>query len=143
MSVTAYRLYPSSIPSAKSKKERHNFRCVFLFGRSVGIRTRGLMDPNHARYQTSPHPDELYLLYRSLSFLSSISFFLFLPQKICAFLLTKNRVGYNIKIKDDEGKKIGFSFFQRAGGWCKAAETIQWITGPGVGSPKQTRRAAR
>ena len=26
-------------------------------GRSGGIRTRGLMDPNHARYQTSPHPD--------------------------------------------------------------------------------------
>lgn len=25
-------------------------------GRSAGIRTRGLMDPNHARYQTSPHP---------------------------------------------------------------------------------------
>ena len=34
MSVTAYRLYPSSIPSAKSKKERHNFRCVFLL---VGV----------------------------------------------------------------------------------------------------------
>ena len=27
------------------------------FGRSVGIRTRGLLDPNQARYQTSPHPD--------------------------------------------------------------------------------------
>ena len=25
-------------------------------GRSVGIRTRGLLDPNQARYQTSPHP---------------------------------------------------------------------------------------
>ena len=30
---------------------------VFLFGRSVGIRTRGLLDPNQARYQTSPHLD--------------------------------------------------------------------------------------
>ena len=28
----------------------------FIFGRSVGIRTRGLLDPNQARYQTSPHP---------------------------------------------------------------------------------------
>ncbi len=28
-----------------------------FFGRSVGIRTRGLLDPNQARYQTSPHPD--------------------------------------------------------------------------------------
>ena len=26
------------------------------FGRSVGIRTRGLLVPNQARYQTSPHP---------------------------------------------------------------------------------------
>ena len=26
-------------------------------GRSAGIRTRGLLDPNQARYQTSPHPD--------------------------------------------------------------------------------------
>ena len=28
-------------------------------GRSAGIRTRGLLDPNQARYQTSPHPDIL------------------------------------------------------------------------------------
>lgn len=26
-------------------------------GRSAGIRTRGLLDPNQARYQASPHPD--------------------------------------------------------------------------------------
>ena len=26
-------------------------------GRSAGIRTPGLLDPNQARYQTSPHPD--------------------------------------------------------------------------------------
>ena len=30
---------------------------IWIFGRSVGIRTRGLLDPNQARYQTSPHPD--------------------------------------------------------------------------------------
>ena len=29
----------------------------FFFGRSSGIRTRGLLDPNQARYQTSPCPD--------------------------------------------------------------------------------------
>ena len=29
---------------------------IRLFGRSVGIRTRGLLDPNQARYQASPHP---------------------------------------------------------------------------------------
>ncbi len=30
---------------------------LFFSGRSIGIRTRGLLDPNQARYQTSPYPD--------------------------------------------------------------------------------------
>ena len=33
-------------------------------GRSVGIRTRGLLDPNQARYQTSPHPDSRYIIMK-------------------------------------------------------------------------------
>ncbi len=33
-----------------------------VFGRSVGIRTRGLLDPNQARYQTSPHPDNFAII---------------------------------------------------------------------------------
>ena len=28
------------------------------YGRSGGIRTRGLLDPNQARYQASPHPED-------------------------------------------------------------------------------------
>ena len=39
---------------------------VFLFGRSVGIRTRGLLDPNQARYQTSPHLDSLDIIMKIL-----------------------------------------------------------------------------
>ncbi len=31
-------------------------------GRSVGIRTRGLLVPNQARYQTSPHPDSTSII---------------------------------------------------------------------------------
>ena len=31
-------------------------------GRSVGIRTRGLLDPNQARYQASPHPVSLFII---------------------------------------------------------------------------------
>ena len=31
----------------------------FLYGRSDGIRTHGLLVPNQARYQTSPHPEVL------------------------------------------------------------------------------------
>ena len=46
------------------KKIRDNSKHCYLLsepqsgisGRSGGIRTRGLMDPNHARYQASPHP---------------------------------------------------------------------------------------
>ena len=37
-------------------------------GRSGGIRTRGLMDPNHARYQTSPHPDSGDIIMNILYF---------------------------------------------------------------------------
>ena len=41
---------------AQSNKKDHRM-VVFFIGRSVGIRTPGLLDPNQARYQTSPHPD--------------------------------------------------------------------------------------
>ena len=41
----------------KAKKEDYLFRQSSFFGRSIGIRTRGLLDPNQARYQTSPYPD--------------------------------------------------------------------------------------
>ncbi len=42
---------------------RRNFP---LFGPSVEIRTRGLLNPIQARYQTSPHPDLLAALGDSL-----------------------------------------------------------------------------
>ena len=50
----------SNKKSGNRKSGPHNF------GRSGGIRTRGLMDPNHARYQTSPHPDsaDIIMNYR-------------------------------------------------------------------------------
>ena len=38
----------------KSRKSKYSF-C--FFGPSVEIRTRGLLNPIQARYQTSPHPD--------------------------------------------------------------------------------------
>ncbi len=39
-----------------------------LAGRSVGIRTRGLLDPNQARYQTSPHPDNFAIINKKMLF---------------------------------------------------------------------------
>ena len=41
----------------RENTDNHKAGCRY-FGRSVGIRTRGLLDPNQARYQTSPHPDK-------------------------------------------------------------------------------------
>ena len=49
-------------PSASNKSRR------IVFGRSGGIRTRGLMDPNHARYQTSPHPDSADIIMKNPGF---------------------------------------------------------------------------
>ena len=40
----------------------YRFQRFSLFGRSGGIRTRGLLDPNQARYQASPHPDSLCII---------------------------------------------------------------------------------
>ena len=42
------------------------------FGRSGGIRTHGLLDPNQARYQTSPHPGTAELLYNQSAELSTV-----------------------------------------------------------------------
>ncbi len=42
-----------------------------VFGRSVGIRTRGLLDPNQARYQTSPHPDSQVIIVKILTVVKS------------------------------------------------------------------------
>ena len=41
----------------RKEKDRNNKCCFGLFGPSVEIRTRGLLNPIQARYQTSPHPD--------------------------------------------------------------------------------------
>ena len=38
------------------------------FGRSVGIRTRGLLVPNQARYQTSPHPVSPIIIVNNRAF---------------------------------------------------------------------------
>ena len=49
-----------------------------LFGPSVEIRTRGLLNPIQARYQTSPHPDIL-AVSNSLLIIPQF-FFFFNPQ---------------------------------------------------------------
>ena len=41
-----------------TKEKSRKSKCSFdFFGPSVEIRTRGLLNPIQARYQTSPHPD--------------------------------------------------------------------------------------
>ena len=43
--------------SHSKEKSRNSSNCFCFFGPSVEIRTRGLLNPIQARYQTSPHPD--------------------------------------------------------------------------------------
>ena len=50
----------------KQEKDQNNKSCSGLFGPSVELRTRGLLNPIQARYQTSPHPDILFFVCRSL-----------------------------------------------------------------------------
>ena len=58
---------------------------LLLFGPSVEIRTRGLLNPIQARYQTSPHP-EIACVFRPLGYTITLS------QKMQAFFyfLRKN-----------------------------------------------------
>ena len=42
----------------EKEKSRNSKYCFCFFGPSVEIRTRGLLNPIQARYQTSPHPDQ-------------------------------------------------------------------------------------
>ena len=55
-------VFNGSNPSFPYKKESPPKKVDFLFGRSTGIRTRGLLDPNQARYQTSPCPDSQVII---------------------------------------------------------------------------------
>ena len=45
----------SSVTAKEKDRKSKSLSC--LFGPSVEIRTRGLLNPIQARYQTSPHPD--------------------------------------------------------------------------------------
>ena len=56
---------PVRIPPLKydtKKRKRTQKASTFFFGRSGGIRTHGLLDPNQARYQTSPHPGAMIII---------------------------------------------------------------------------------
>ena len=67
------------------KKHRNHTISVLLYGRSVGIRTRGLLDPNQARYQTSPHPVSLAYYKEILVYCQVHWAFLQVPDKISEF----------------------------------------------------------
>ncbi len=50
-------------------------------GRSIGIRTRGLLDPNQARYQTSPYPEIQYIITVNLRYVNqNIGFSVFMKN---------------------------------------------------------------
>ena len=64
----------------KSRKSKYSF-C--FFGPSVEIRTRGLLNPIQARYQTSPHPD---LIAKRLRYNSTTD----IKNQVLFFNLDKN-----------------------------------------------------
>ena len=55
---TAFSADSRVLQKAQKSSEIHRFRN--FFGPSVEIRTRGLLNPIQARYQTSPHPDTIF-----------------------------------------------------------------------------------
>ena len=57
-------------------------------GRSIGIRTRGLLDPNQARYQTSPYPEIQYIITIILRYVNhNIGFSVYVQVNILNFSL--------------------------------------------------------
>ena len=52
----------------------------YFHGRSVGIRTRGLLDPNQARYQTSPHPVSHAIIRKYHAFVKYRSWFCIIAE---------------------------------------------------------------
>ncbi len=59
--ATVHRTVAWNCSNLSLENENRKSRCPFGFhGPSVEIRTRGLLNPIQARYQTSPHPDILF-----------------------------------------------------------------------------------
>ena len=73
--ATAYQPGINAQKCSKTLNSKHKKRPVSLktdrFGPSVEIRTRGLLNPIQARYQTSPHPDILLPLSRRLRYITT------------------------------------------------------------------------
>ena len=61
------------ISSAWKRKKQKGLMSFLLFGPSVEIRTRGLLNPIQARYQTSPHPDKCLRLTTALIYYHTLS----------------------------------------------------------------------
>ena len=60
------------ISNRKSKNRQARGTCRF-FGRGDGIRTRDLMVPNHARYQTALRLDSVYILLHLMRFVNYLT----------------------------------------------------------------------
>ena len=64
---TVHRTVEFSHSNLDTKEKSRKSKCSFcFFGPSVEIRTRGLLNPIQARYQTSPHPEIAVFLTTSI-----------------------------------------------------------------------------
>ena len=58
LNIIDFFAYEFTVQQLSHHKEKYREEILLcIFGPSVEIRTRGLLNPIQARYQTSPHPD--------------------------------------------------------------------------------------
>ena len=76
------------------------------FGRSVGIRTRGLLDPNQARYQTSPHPDCQVIIDNKCHLVKSSSVINHVFPAVPPYIFLRGaNMGYKIQYSPESNKR--------------------------------------
>ena len=88
--------------SLHSEHENRKGMCSFGFhGPSVEIRTRGLLNPIQARYQTSPHPDILFAALLT----ALISYHRFIENASIFFVFFKNILSYFCLAHDSDSQQ--------------------------------------
>ena len=83
-----------------------------FYGRSTGIRTRGLLDPNQARYQTSPCPDSQNIIMEKSGCVKWLR--VIFPILENSLIQEANAVAYKIIYHSEIKKRYRKNIFRRA-----------------------------
>ena len=97
----------------------------FSTGRSIGIRTRGLLDPNQARYQTSPYPVSQNIILDISSIVKCWTIFPghFIPS-VTRIIFWGDKMGYKIRY-DSFGPKSCVRKYQKVK--MKKMKLVFWV----------------